>query len=43
MGSLAVEVRAVDLSSLPAMLRVEESAAVLRISRSRSYDEVAHR
>jgi len=30
-----------DLDSLPDMLRVEEAAAVLRISRSRAYDEVA--
>jgi predicted DNA-binding transcriptional regulator AlpA len=30
-----------DLDTLPDMLRVEEAAAVLRISRSRAYDEVA--
>ena len=31
----------VDINSLPDMLRVDEAAAVLRISRSRAYDEVA--
>ena len=30
-----------DLDTLPDMLRVDEAAAVLRISRSRAYDEVA--
>jgi hypothetical protein len=30
-----------DLDTLPDMLRVEEAAAVLRISRSRAYEEVA--
>lgn len=30
-----------DIDTLPDMLRVEEAAAVLRISRSRAYDEVA--
>jgi hypothetical protein len=31
----------VDLEDMPAMLRVEEAAKVLRISRGRAYDEVA--
>ncbi len=31
----------IDLENLPDMLRVEEAAKVLRISRSRAYDEVA--
>ena len=30
-----------NLENLPDMLRVEEAAAVLRISRSRAYEEVA--
>ncbi|MEZ5141821.1 MAG: hypothetical protein R2726_04790 [Acidimicrobiales bacterium] len=30
-----------DIDSLPDMLRVDEAAAVLRISRSRAYEEVA--
>lgn len=30
-----------DIESLPEMLRVDEAAAILRISRSRAYDEVA--
>jgi len=30
-----------DIDTLPDMLRVDEAAAVLRISRSRAYDEVA--
>jgi predicted DNA-binding transcriptional regulator AlpA len=30
-----------DLDTLPAMLRVEEAAQVLRISRSRAYEEAA--
>jgi excisionase family DNA binding protein len=30
-----------DMDTLPEMLRVDEAAAVLRISRSRAYDEVA--
>ncbi len=30
-----------DIATLPDMLRVDEAAAVLRISRSRAYDEVA--
>jgi predicted DNA-binding transcriptional regulator AlpA len=30
-----------NIDSLPDMLRVDEAAAVLRISRSRAYDEVA--
>jgi hypothetical protein len=30
-----------DLADLPEMLRVEEAAAVLRISRSRAYEEAA--
>ncbi len=30
-----------EFDDLPAMLRVDEAAAVLRISRSRAYDEVA--
>ena len=30
-----------DMDSLPEMLRVDEAAAVLRISRSRAYEEVA--
>lgn len=30
-----------DIESMPDMLRVEEAAALLRISRSRAYDEVA--
>ncbi len=29
-----------DLDTLPDMLRVDEAAAVLRISRSRAYEEV---
>ena len=29
-----------DIDSLPDMLRVDEAAAVLRISRSRAYEEV---
>jgi len=31
----------VNIDTLPEMLRVDEAAAVLRISRSRAYDEVA--
>ncbi len=30
-----------DIESLPDMLRVDETAKLLRISRSRAYDEVA--
>ncbi len=30
-----------DIDTLPDMLRVDEAAALLRISRSRAYDEVA--
>jgi len=30
-----------DLENLPSMLRVDEAAALLRISRSRAYEEVA--
>jgi len=31
----------VNIDTLPDMLRVDEAASVLRISRSRAYDEVA--
>lgn len=30
-----------DIDTMPEMLRVDEAAAVLRISRTRAYDEVA--
>lgn len=30
-----------DIDTMPDMLRVDEAAAVLRISRTRAYDEVA--
>ena len=30
-----------DIATMPDMLRVDEAAALLRISRSRAYDEVA--
>lgn len=41
LGDRTVENPLMDIENLPDMLRVDEAAAVLRISRSRAYDEVA--